>query len=106
MRSIPLESHYDPGSDILTVWSRQPAEVLSVEPVEGIVLRTDAITDEFVGYTVLNCVDRFRGLSPRRLTLPMVPDEWLVPLREHLATAGLSIDRRSRVATKRRPVRK
>src|SRR5688500_14438632 len=107
MRSVSLRSHYDAGSDILVVWSRQPHEVLSTEPIEGIILRTDAMTDEFVGYTVLDCVNRFLGVSPDLASLPMVPEEWLSPLRDQLRSVRRSSDHLSGTsAPKRRPVRK
>ena len=84
MDKVPLNTHYDADEDIFSAWSRQPAEVLSVEPVEGIVLRLDASSDELVGYTVLDCHKRFENLSPEAVSLPLVPDFALLPLRAQL----------------------
>ncbi|MBI1987283.1 MAG: hypothetical protein HYS70_02910 [Nitrospinae bacterium] len=64
MDKVPLNVHYDAEMDIFSAWTRQPAEVLCVEPAEGIVLRLDSQTDELVGYTVLDCRKRFAGAAP------------------------------------------
>ena len=84
MGQIPLSVHYDAEMDIFSAWWRQPDEVVCAEPVEGVVLRLDANTDEFVGYTVLDCQRRFAGLRVEEVTLPLVPIEALRPLRAHL----------------------
>ena len=84
MDQVPLNVHYDAGMDIFSAWLRQPAEVVCVEPEEGIALRFDATTDEFVGYTVLDCRRRFAGKNPDEVTLPLVPGIALLPLRSHL----------------------
>ena len=84
MGQIPLNVHYDAEMDIFSAWWRQPEEVVCAEPIEGIVLRVDANTDEFVGYTVLDCRRRFAGQQPEDVTLPLVPVEALRPLRAHL----------------------
>jgi hypothetical protein len=72
--------------DVLYVWLRQPAEVVCVEPEDGIAIRFDANTDEWVGYTIVDCRRRFAGQSPARITLPIVPPFALEPLRRVLAT--------------------
>ena len=84
MDKIPLNVHYDAEMDIFSAWTRQPAEVVCVEPSEGIVLRLDAQTDELVGYTILDCRKRFAGATPDEVTLPLVPDFALLPLRAQL----------------------
>ncbi len=84
MDKVPLNVHYDAEMDIFSAWTRQPAEVVCVEPTEGIALRLDAQTDELVGYTVLDCRKRFAGVSPEMVTLPLVPDFALLPLRAQL----------------------
>ena len=84
MDKVPLNVHYDAEMDIFSAWTRQPAEVVCVEPVEGIVLRLDAQTDELVGYTILDCRKRFAGAAPDEVTLPLVPDFALLPLRAQL----------------------
>lgn len=84
MDKVPLNIHYDAEMDIFSAWTRQPAEVVCVEPTEGIVLRLDAQTDELVGYTVLDCRKRFAGKTPDEVTLPLVPDFALLPLRAQL----------------------
>jgi hypothetical protein len=85
MGQIPLNVHYDSEMDIFSAWWRQPGEVVCTEPVEGIVLRADANTDEFVGYTIIDCRRRFAGMNPANVTLPLVPVEALRPLRAHLS---------------------
>ena len=84
MDKKPLNSHYDSEMDIFAVWLRQPDEVVCVEPEEGIVLRIDANTDEFVGYTILDFYRRFANQSPQLITLPLVPEFALFPLRDTL----------------------
>jgi hypothetical protein len=84
MDKVPLNAHYDAEMDIFSAWVRQPTEVFCVEPVEGIVLRLDANTDELVGYTVLDCRKRFAGLAPEEVTLPLVPAFALLPLKAQL----------------------
>ena len=88
MNEIPLSVHYDAEMDIFSAWWRQPDEVVCVEPVEGVVLRTDANTDEFVGYTILDCRRRFAGLRPEEISLPLIPSGALLPLRAHLRVLG------------------
>ncbi|MBM3235262.1 DUF2283 domain-containing protein [Candidatus Poribacteria bacterium] len=85
MGTKTLKYHYDEEMDILAVWIRQPAEVVCVEPEDGIVLRIDANTDEFVGYTILDFRKRFakREIELRELkkiTLPLVPKYALTPI--------------------------
>ena len=85
MDTKTLKYHYDEEMDILAVWSQQPVEVVCVEPQEGIVLRIDANTDEFVGYTILDFRKRFAesGVEPKgrkEITLPMVPKDALIPI--------------------------
>lgn len=84
MDKVPLNVHYDAEMDIFSAWTRQPDEVVCIEPAEGIVLRMDAQTDELVGYTVLDCRKRFAGAAPDKVTLPLVPDFALLPLRAQL----------------------
>ena len=84
MGQIPLSVHYDAEMDIFSAWWRQPDEVVCVEPLEGIVLRSDAETDEFVGYTILDCRRRFAGVRPEEISLPMIPSGMLWPVRAHL----------------------
>ena len=80
-----LKSHYDEEMDILAVWIRQPAEVVCLEPEEGIILRIDANTDEFVGYTILDFRKRFAKHAMelrewQQMTLPLVPKDALAPI--------------------------
>lgn len=84
MDKVPLNVHYDAEMDIFSAWTRQPAEVVCIEPAEGIMLRLDAQTDELVGYTVLDCRQRFAGIAPDEVTLPLVPDFALLPLKAQL----------------------
>jgi hypothetical protein len=84
MDSAPLNVHYDAEMDVFSAWVRQPAAVVCVEPAEGVVLRLDADTDEFVGYTVLDCRRRFMGTAPEDVSLPLVPALALMPLKAHL----------------------
>ena len=84
MDTKPLNSHYEPEMDIFAAWLRQPEEVLCVEPEEGIVLRIDANTDEFVGYTILDFYRRFANQSPLLITLPLVPEFALPPMCDAL----------------------
>jgi len=84
MDKVPLNVHYDAEMDIFSAWTRQPAEIVGVGLAEGIVLRLDAQTDELVGYTVLDCRQRFAGMSPDEVTLPLVPDFALLPLSAQL----------------------
>ena len=84
MDQVPLSTHYDADMDIFSAWSRQPAEVVCVEPSEGIILRMDANTDEFVGYTILDVGRRFAGKSPGDVTVPLVPKAALRPLHAQL----------------------
>ncbi len=91
MDKVPLNTHYDAEMDIFSAWTRQPTEVVCVEPVEGIVLRLDAQTDEFVGYTILDCRKRFTGMTPDEITLPLVPDLALLPLKTQLRFLDVAI---------------
>ncbi len=84
MDKIPLNTHYDAEMDIFSAWVTQPEEVVCVEPEEGIVLRLDAHTDELVGYTVLDCRKRFEHSDIGGISLPLVPDNALLPLRTEL----------------------
>ena len=85
MDTKTLKYHYDEEMDILAVWIRQPVEVVCIEPQEGIVLRIDANTDEFVGYTILDFRKHFakHGVEPKArkdITLPLVPKDALIPI--------------------------
>ena len=84
MDQIPLNTHYDRDMDVFYAWISQPPEVLSVEPEEGIVLRFDARTNDFVGYTVLDFSRRYETSSPDEVSIPSVPKRALIPLRAQL----------------------
>ena len=79
MDTKTLKYHYDEEMDILAVWIRQPTEVVCMEPEDGIVLRIDANTDEFVGYTILDFRKRF-AKELKKITLPLVPKYALAPI--------------------------
>ena len=92
-----LKHHYDEEMDILAVWTQQPAEVVCVEPQEGVVLRIDANTDDFVGYTILDFRKRFvkRGVESKErkeITLPLVPKDALMPIYTTLDSIPSSLD--------------
>jgi hypothetical protein len=94
-KQVSLNYHYNGEDDILSVWYRQPDEVVCIEPREGILLRIDAQTDEFVGYTILYLHRQFEGQRPEEITLPLVPLEALAPLRQLLRrTSSVVPDRR------------
>ena len=80
----PVSYHYDDGMDVLYVWVRQPEEVVCVEPEDGIAIRFDANSDEWVGYTIVDCRRRFAGRSPAEIALPIVPQFSLEPLKRVL----------------------
>jgi hypothetical protein len=84
MAQVPISYHYDAEADVFSAWLRQPTEVLSTEVSEGIVIRTDANTDEFVGYTIIDLSRQFSGIRPNELTIPLVPESTLGPLRAQL----------------------
>jgi hypothetical protein len=84
MDKVPLNTHYDSEMDVFSAWIRQPDEVVCVEPAEGVVIRLDARTDEFVGYTVLDLKKRFEGVAADKAALPLVPATSLPPLRAQL----------------------
>ncbi len=78
-----MNYRYDEEMDILAVWIRQPTEVVCMEPEEGIVLRIDANTDEFVSYTILDFRKRFAKIEfkkSREITIPLVPEFALTPI--------------------------
>jgi len=78
-----MNHHYDEEMDILSVWICQPDEVVCVEPEEGIVLRIDANTDEFVGYTIIDFRKRFAKIGfkkSKEITIPLVPEYALTPI--------------------------
>ncbi len=84
MDQIPLNTHYDSEADVFSAWTCQPDEVVCVEPVEGIVLRMDANTDELVGYTIIDFRARFRGADVEAISLPIIGAKALLPLRAQL----------------------
>ena len=84
MDEVPVSYHYDAEEDISSAWLRQPTEVVSTEVREGIVVRVDANTDEFVGYTIIDLSRQFRGVAATDITIPLVPASSLHPLRAQL----------------------
>jgi hypothetical protein len=84
MDTSPLSAHYDAEMDIFSAWSRQPEEVVCVEPSEGIVLRMDPITNELVGYTILDLRKQFERVDPDTASLPFVSESQIAPLRAQL----------------------
>ena len=79
-----MNTHYDWDMDVFSAWTRQPREVVCMEPQEGIVLRVDANTDELVGYTILDFRKRYEASALEASTLPAVPPSALLPLRAQL----------------------
>ncbi|HIE50276.1 MAG TPA: hypothetical protein EYP85_00830 [Armatimonadetes bacterium] len=77
--------HYDAGMDGLYVWLRQPPAVVCVEPEDGIAIRIDACTDEFVGYTIVDFCRRFPDRNPAEIRIPLAPQFALAPICAILA---------------------
>jgi hypothetical protein len=67
---VELKMRYDAKGDVLYFSIGNAREAISAEVKYGVIMRTDPITDEVVGITVIDFSKRFTDHPDKVLSLP------------------------------------
>jgi hypothetical protein len=66
-----MKFSYDPHADVLYCWAGEPKEAISVEAEPGVFFRLDPITDQPVGVTIVDFVERFTSHPGSIVSVPL-----------------------------------
>lgn len=75
----PLSGEYDAEEDVLYLWVDGPRASVTFETEDGLLVRLDPETREFVGLTIIDFNARWADVGEIRVQVPTVEERVLQP---------------------------
>ena len=66
-----IKLDYDPKNDVLYLSFGEPREAISAERDDGLIIRTDPVTDKVIGITVVDFQKHFAGDAAKVLSVDL-----------------------------------